>query len=408
MAASPGNDISAPLEAAHREARAASTCAFTPALEAQYIAAHLLANRTLIRVACTLVAVIAASRIAERLIEGELILIPRLTIELVLVFAVSTVLAAVALSPTFPRFYPPLAGVIVPLRNAVAAAGVVEAAAGGELEMLMLLPLMVLGPFFFLGLRFRTALFSVVLTGASFAAASAVFELAAPIALRALGLLVLGVVACAIAARDLEKTSRMSFLDGRLIAELAQHDPLTGLKNRRVLDERLELRWRQAIDEDRNLALLLIDVDHFKAYNDLYGHQAGDRTLRRIAQALAARMPRSVDVLARYGGEEFAAILYDTDREQARAVAELMRIAVAALAIEHRDSSAGEVVTISVGVAVVTPSAARRSRGALQLADQALYEAKVRGRNRVESKDQAAHEMLVTGVFSKGAGLPRL
>ncbi len=406
MAGSPRNELSAPLGAPGADARGASTRAFTPALEAQYIAAHLLANRTLIRMACTLAALIAASRIADRVIGGELI--PRLAIELAVVCASSIVLAAVAWSPTFPRFYPPLAGVIVPLRNAVATWGIAEAAARGELQMLMLLPLMVVGPFFFLGLRFRTALFSVTLTIASLAAAAAVFDLALPIALRSLTLLVLGVVACAIAARDFEWTSRMTFLDGRVMAELAQRDALTGLKNRRVFDEHLERKWQQAIEEGRTLALLLIDVDHFKAYNDLYGHQAGDRTLRRIAQGLTSRAPRSVDVLARYGGEEFAAILYDCDRDEAIGLAELMRSAVGDLAIEHRGSSAGSVVTISIGVAVVAPSAERRSRGALQLADQALYEAKVRGRNRVECKDQVAHELLVTGVFSKGTGLPRL
>jgi len=106
-------------------------------------------------------------------------------------------------------------------------------------------------------------------------------------------------------------------------------------------------------------------------------------------------------VLARYGGEEFALVSYDIDSSQAEILAEQMRIAVGALAIKHEGSAAGGSVTISIGVAVVQPSSERRARGALQLADQALYEAKVRGRNRVELLDDVAHRLLVTGVFAK-------
>ena len=112
-------------------------------------------------------------------------------------------------------------------------------------------------------------------------------------------------------------------------------------------------------------------------------------------------MTRPLDVLARYGGEEFALVAYDIDSSEAESLAERMRFAVGALAIKHEGSTAGGSVTISVGVAVVQPSTERRSRGALQLADQALYEAKVRGRNRVELLDDMAHRLLVTGVFAK-------
>jgi len=216
-------------------------------------------------------------------------------------------------------------------------------------------------------------------------------------------LLLMSTVACTLAARHLEKSSRRSFLERGLIAELAEQDALTGLKNRRVFDEQLEELWQQAIDHGRTIAILLVDVDHFKAYNDLYGHQAGDQALRRVAQTLQTFVSRPVDLVVRYGGEEFAAILYNIDGPEAEALAEQMRRAVAELAIEHRASRRQARVTISVGVAVVDPSRERRSRGALQLADQALYEAKVRGRNRVELKDQAAHGMLVTGVFANSS-----
>ena len=147
----------------------------------------------------------------------------------------------------------------------------------------------------------------------------------------------------------------------------------------------------------------MVDIDHFKAYNDWAGHQAGDETLRRVAQTLQTFVKRPLDVLARYGGEEFAVVSYDIDSNEAEMLAERMRVAVGALAIKHEGATAGGSVTISIGVAVIQPSADRRSRGALQLADQALYEAKVRGRNRVELLDDVAHRLLVTGVFAKHA-----
>ena len=114
---------------------------------------------------------------------------------------------------------------------------------------------------------------------------------------------------------------------------------------------------------------------------------------------------RPNDLLARYGGEEFAVLLYDVDAVVAEKIAAQMRKAVAALGLEHRDSRLGQVVTISIGVGVVEPTPERRARGALQLADEALYQAKTMGRNRVEVLDPAAHKALETGVFHKGSGL---
>jgi diguanylate cyclase (GGDEF)-like protein len=194
---------------------------------------------------------------------------------------------------------------------------------------------------------------------------------------------------------------RTSFLEGHVIAELAQHDALTGTKNRRVFDDYLARIWPQAMEDGRAIGILLIDVDHFKAYNDNYGHQAGDQALRHVAQTIQKFVRHPLDLLARYGGEEFAVILYDVDGEQAVETAHRVRRAVRELAIEHSGSRTSAGVTISVGVAIVQPTLRRNPRGALQLADQALYEAKAKGRNRVELMDDAEYRMLVTGVFSK-------
>jgi diguanylate cyclase (GGDEF)-like protein len=297
--------------------------------------------------------------------------------------------------------YTPVARIVVPARNAVASALIAAAAALGQLEILMIMPMMVLGPFFFLGLQFRTALVTVLLTVASFVAGAVFYELPTPVALRACAFLLLTVAACAVAALQVERWSRRSFVESRLIAEFALHDALTGTKNRRVFDEHLARLWQQARDDRRSLAILLIDVDHFKAYNDRYGHQAGDETLRRVAETLQYFVRRPLDVLARYGGEEFAVILYDTDAGYARDMAERMRRAVSALGIEHRGSRDYGTLTISIGIAVLEPTRERQPEGALQLADEALYAAKTSGRNKVELKDEDEHKLLVTGVFSK-------
>jgi diguanylate cyclase (GGDEF)-like protein len=187
------------------------------------------------------------------------------------------------------------------------------------------------------------------------------------------------------------------------MTELAQQDALTGVKNRRVFDEQLERLWQLAAGQECGIAVLIVDVDHFKAYNDRYGHQAGDRALRQVAQVLQKIVARPQDLLARYGGEEFAALLYDIDPAESEKLAQRMRKAVAGLALEHRDSGA-RVVTISVGVGIVEPSLERRARGAVQLADEALYQAKTRGRNRVEVLDSMAHQGLQTGVFTMSMG----
>jgi diguanylate cyclase (GGDEF)-like protein len=271
--------------------------------------------------------------------------------------------------------------------------------------MLMVLPIMLFGPFFFLGLRYRAALLCSILTVLAYVISATAWSMPLAVATRSYAFLSIGLIGFAVAARHLERTSRLVFLEGRIIKALAQHDSLTGAKNRRVFDEHLSDLWRRAAEQQRSIAILLIDVDHFKAYNDCYGHQAGDRTLRRVAQALDGFVFRPTDVLARYGGEEFAAVLYDADVKEAREVAENMRRSVAELNIDHQGAGAPRRVTVSVGVAAVAPNFSRSPSGALQLADEALYQAKLGGRDRVEIRDERQHNLVVTGVFATGLGL---
>jgi diguanylate cyclase (GGDEF)-like protein len=374
---------------------------FAPQVEREYLRTHLASNRLLIRVTCVLGMLLAIGRAFEQLATG--FVHSGSEFGLWFVFGSSLLLMSLAWSRLFERLYLPFARILVPARNGIVAACMAAAAAQGQAEMLMLLPILLIGPFFFMGLSYRTGFISGIATAVSFSAFAVYCDLPVPMALRSCTFVLIGLVACAIAARHVERLSRTSFLEARLIAQLAQHDALTGSKNRRVFDEHLTRVWPQAHADGRAIAILLIDVDYFKAYNDRYGHQAGDQTLRQIARAMQAVIQRPLDLLCRYGGEEFVAVLYDVNGRQAVDLGDRLRRAVAALAIEHGASATAPVVTISIGVAVVEPTPERTPRGALQLADQALYAAKIGGRNRVELMNDADYGMLVTGVFANKA-----
>ncbi|HTA40225.1 MAG TPA: diguanylate cyclase, partial [Candidatus Acidoferrales bacterium] len=168
----------------------------------------------------------------------------------------------------------------------------------------------------------------------------------------------------------------------RQLQQLATIDGLTGIKNRRAFDARLEMEWSRACRSRRPLALLFVDVDRFKQYNDTYGHLAGDDCLRRIAEALDALATRSTDTNARYGGEEFAVLVADETAGDAALLAERMRVGIASLAIPHAASEEGR-VTISVGVAGCVPAIGDAPNVLIAAADAALYEAKRAGRNAV-------------------------
>jgi diguanylate cyclase (GGDEF)-like protein len=387
-----------PYAAELRKARPAAR--FAPAMEADYVHSFLRDNRTLVRLSCTLAVLFQALRALEVAVGGGSAGRASIPVFLV-VLASSLSLAWLAWSHGYERLYLPWAQVLIPLRNSLVAMQLVRVAAHGQLDVVMLLPLILLGPFYFMGLRFRTALFIVSLTGLSMLGAAIAYKLPVPIAFHSGAFALVGIVAFAVAAQQIEKRSRRAFLESRLVAELAQHDVLTSTKNRRVFDEYLPRLWRQAAEDGRSVAILLVDVDHFKPYNDRYGHQAGDVALRKVAHSLQSCVRRPLDLVARYGGEEFTALLYDTDGSRAAKTAEQVRRAVEGLTIEHRGSRVGTVLTVSIGVAVVSPQVKRTPAGALQLADEALYRAKSQGRNRIEVMDEAEYQLLVTGVFSK-------
>lgn len=168
------------------------------------------------------------------------------------------------------------------------------------------------------------------------------------------------------------------------LRQLSFHDSLTGLHNRRYFDEFLEREFKRAQRAGTGLALIMVDIDYFKAYNDRFGHQAGDEALRQVAAALALVTQRSNDLAARYGGEEFAIVLPDTSQAGTLAIAESLRQKVEALRIFHPDSPFG-VVTISEGVAVQYPKPREQANQLIEAADMALYHSKRAGRNRVSA-----------------------
>ena len=194
-------------------------------------------------------------------------------------------------------------------------------------------------------------------------------------------------------------------------ARLAAMDSLTGVANRRALDSNMEEQWLLATRNQTPLALLMIDVDYFKQYNDRLGHQAGDACLRALATALTKRVSRPADLVARFGGEEFAVLLPDTPLEGARHVAEMIRLAVHNLGIAHPGSplppSGGLFrgqphLTVSIGCSTLVPTPATKVHQLIELADQALYDAKRSGRDRVCVVDPDAH------MWSPGAAARKL
>lgn len=172
---------------------------------------------------------------------------------------------------------------------------------------------------------------------------------------------------------------------GDFLRSLVFVDGLTGVANRRRFDEALLSEWRQCRRAGTPLALLMIDIDHFKRYNDHYGHPTGDACLQQVAAVLKAAMQRACDLVARYGGEEFVCLLPGCDQAPALAKAQALQAALAAQGIAHEASPTAAWVTLSIGVAVAQPQAGGSPAALVAAADAALYSAKHRGRNCISA-----------------------
>ena len=250
----------------------------------------------------------------------------------------------------------------------------------------------------FLGFRFHVG----VALASLFVAAHVVIGIAVGLPMNQLlymtAILAAATVIGSVSSYNWENTLRITFIERRMLNELAQRDGLTGIYNRRIFDDYIQRVWRQARRDHVIVEIIFIDIDHFKVYNDLYGHQAGDDCLRRVAQTISRAAKRPFDFTARYGGEEFVLVLYGPPEDYARTLPEQLRQDVMELAIRHEGSRVAPTITASVGVAIADPSSGRSLTGAIQAADEALSEAKQSGRNRVVFKDASDAEV-ETGKF---------
>ncbi|MEA5488720.1 MULTISPECIES: diguanylate cyclase domain-containing protein [Pseudanabaena] len=186
----------------------------------------------------------------------------------------------------------------------------------------------------------------------------------------------------------IEKTTELQRSEALLkkanfeLEKLVNIDGLTQVGNRRCFDDRLKMEWQRLSRDVQPISLILFDIDYFKLYNDLYGHQMGDACLTAIAQTVKQVLSRPADLVARYGGEEFVIILPNTDIQGALIVAEQIRIAITNLGIVHQSSSISDIVTISLGVASLLPNSKQELATLIKQADTALYRAKQQGRNQ--------------------------
>lgn len=301
-----------------------------------------------------------------------------------LALVVHGVMLSLTFTPWFQRYYSRVGSLVIPLICVLCTTLDVLQLARGRVDLLMSVAMFPILIFFLAGLRFRSAAISVLLSVGVFLGGAVYFGMAPDLLRPCAGTLVATTAICALVAWDKEYAHRESFLEARLLQELAALDGLTGVKNRRAFDEHLTRVWQQALRKQRSLALMLIDCDHFKRYNDTRGHQEGDEALRLIARIVDRFARRPLDIAARYGGEEFALILYDIPESVARRFAEELRAAVEQERIQHDRSFVMPFMTVSVGVALVYPaSCGHGHKEAVELADKALYTAKRSGRNHV-------------------------
>jgi diguanylate cyclase (GGDEF)-like protein len=248
--------------------------------------------------------------------------------------------------------------------------------------------------YFMSGLRMQQALRGNLLILSLFIAAGLLGLISSDVATYLSFCLICTNVIGTVGAYALEYANRTSFLERKLLIEIAELDGLTRLLNRQTFETRVHDAWRRAISEKRAVTVFMIDVDHFKLFNDSYGHQAGDECLRRVAAAVrTAVQMRPGDFVARYGGEEIIAVLNDRSPKDAKEIAHRIVQEVAALDIPHASSQNGPCVSVSVGAATQLPPITSSYDAIVRLADGALYTAKRQGRNQcvaVEARAVAA------------------
>lgn len=261
------------------------------------------------------------------------------------------------------------------------------------------LPVVVAFVYFALGLFMQTAMVIVLVFTVLYVFGALLIGVPADQVAHHMGVLIVANFVCGIGSYMLEHALRSAYLEGQILAEMVERDGLTGLYNRRAFDTYLSHAWDVGRRQKKPVAVVMADIDHFKAYNDKHGHQAGDQCLQRVAGIMSAAARRPLDFAGRYGGEEFILVFFNASVDGVTRIAEMIRRNVEGLRIAHRASETAPVITVTVGVAIVEPWETSHSpAGVIQLADQALYEGKQRGRNRV-TVQEIADSHVQTGVF---------
>ncbi len=308
------------------------------------------------------------------------------------------VILAAAVFPSLQRHYQWIAGsaVIVTGMSVMAISGL--AAAGGLPQFQMGDVLVIVYATLFLGLLSRAVIIVGVALAVSFVVISAYLGVATQDLMFASPVIFATTLMSVLSALRVERLVRATFIETRLLNDIAERDGLSGLYNRRMFDTLTSRLWLQAQRNQEALQVILVDIDHFKAYNDLYGHQAGDSCIRQVAGILARAARRPFDFCARYGGEEFALVLYAPSGVDPTAIPEQIRHETMALAIPHAHSEAAKFLTVSIGSAIAGPGTKRSLAGLIQTADEALYRAKQLGRNRVLHVDSNQSDT-PTGTF---------
>ncbi len=377
--------------------RGLSRLQFAPPLEAEYTVSHLHRVRFWVRTWFSVSIVVAALFTLNQLRRagiGNAISLAHVG----LFIPCAAALVWLAWSRQYQRLYMPAARILISVFSALIATFIGLAIAGGRDDQLAMLTIDLVAVFFFAGLMYRQALVTIAITVTAFAASAIGARLPYIMLLKSMMMVTVTSVIAAIVYRDVEQAYRRNFLEGALIRELVTRDGLSGLMNRRAFDAHLLRVWQQALRDECSIAVLMIDIDHFKRFNDNFGHQAGDLALRSVAGVVQSFARGPLDLAARYGGEEFAVILYDLARPEVQIMSEELREIVQNLCIESPASAAAE-ITVSVGIGIAVPTTGRTPQGAIQLADEALYAAKNAGRNCTVTKGVEVYLRLVTGAF---------
>ena len=317
----------------------------------------------------------------------------------------SAVLIVLAAAPTlFRRYWLILAPVTLAVTGTVSSYSAAGAVADGNYDAFVVMVTGLLATLLLLGLLFWQQLALGLIIGGSYALFVVGHQVPERVQSFEFTVLIALAVLVLIFVYNLEKSLRTNFIQTRILEEMGRLDSLTALKNRRAFDEGLVTLWRQAVRDDQQLAMLLVDVDHFKKYNDKYGHQAGDVVLKRVADVLQRAEQRPLDLAARIGGEEFTLLCYGANSEHVQALGQRILNEVRELQIRHTESPVSDWLTVSIGAVVVGPTLGRSPEGLFQFADEALYEAKATGRDRMVFRDEG-YASIITGEFKAGRRL---